>query len=178
MDRLMYWLMVWWINWLIDRWIDGWFDRWIDGSIDGCAFPSRSFPLSSDTNLSPKSSSSFSGAFDVIASVASDLLMFHLDDERRKETQWSSGRKGESKSSASAVTSSGRTNSNGSPPSAIQHQVLHDIKYYNMLKSRRKESRLWPESMDGSFDRSMHWSIGSIDWSNRWIDWSMGRSIE
>ena len=28
----------------------------------------------------------------------------------------------------------------GVPPSAIQHQVLHDIKYYNMLKSIRNDS--------------------------------------
>ena len=32
----------------------------------------------------------------------------------------------------------------GVPPSAIQHQVLHDIKYYNMLKLRRNDSWLWP----------------------------------
>ena len=68
----------------------------------------------------------------------------------------------------------------GVPPSAIHHQVLHDIKYYNMMKSRRNDSWLWLESMNG-------WMDGSIDqyidrWINRlidgWIDRSMGRLIE
>ena len=56
------------------------------------------------------------GAFDVIASVVSDLLMFPLENERKKEAQRSSGRKGESKSSATVVPFSGGTNSNWSPP--------------------------------------------------------------
>ena len=60
--------------------------------------------------------SRFFGDFDVIASVASDLLVFPLDDERKKETQRSSGGKGKSKSRATAVPSSGGNNSNGSPP--------------------------------------------------------------
>ena len=101
---------------MIDRWIDECFNQWIDGSIDVFAFLSSSFSLFLDTNLSPKSSSSFSGAFDVIASVASDLLVFPLDDERKKETQRSTGRKGESKISATVVPSSGGTNSNGISP--------------------------------------------------------------
>ena len=151
---LMYWFMVWWINWLINR--------WIDGSIDVCLFTSSSFSLFSDN---PKSSSSFTGDFDVIASVASDFLMFPLDDGRKKETQRSSGKKGESNSSATAVPSSGETNSNGSPPISNTTSSPPRHKYYNMLKSRRKESWLWPESMDGWMDQSMHWSIGSIDLS-------------
>ena len=67
-------------------------DDSIDGSIDVCAFTSSFFSLFLDTNLSPKSSSSFTGNFDVIASVASDLLMFPLDDERKEENQRSYGR--------------------------------------------------------------------------------------
>ena len=56
--------------------------------------------------------------------------MFPLDDERKKETQRSFGRKGESKSSATDVPSSGGTNSNGSPPisnttsSPPRHKIL------------------------------------------------------
>ena len=111
----------------------------MDDSINVCAFPSISFSLFSDTNLSPKSSSSFSGAFDVIASVASDLLMFPLDDERKKETQRSSGRKGESKSSATVVPSSGGTNSNGSPPisNTTSSPPRHKILQYAEVKEER-----------------------------------------
>ena len=74
-------------------------DGWINGLSKVCAFPSSYLSLFLDTNMSPKSSSLFSGAFDVIASVASDLLMFPLDDESKKETQRISVSKGKSKSS-------------------------------------------------------------------------------
>ena len=190
MDKLIEWLMDGWINrsmdgsiiWSTNRWIDGLIDRsidgltdgsidrsmywlmdwWIDGSIDVCAFLSSSFSLFSDTNLSPKFSSSFSGAFYVIASVALDLLMFPLDDESKKETKRSSGRKGESKSSATVVPSYGGTYSNRSPPisNTTSSPPRHIILQYAEVEEERfmTLARIngW---MDGWINWSMHWSM-------------------
>ena len=127
-----------------------------------CIYVDISFFLFSDTILSPKSSSSFSGALDAIASVASDLLMFPLDDERKKETQRSYGRKSESKSSATVVPSSGVTNSNGSPPisnttsSPPQHKILQYAKV-------EEERVMTLARIGGWIDRSIN---ALIDWIN------------
>ena len=75
-----------------------------------------------------------------IANVASDLLVFLLDDERKnklKEVLEGNAKAGVAQQPCPLLKELIVT---GVPPSAIQHQVLHDIKYYNMLKSRRNDS--------------------------------------
>ena len=112
----------------------------MDDSINVCTFPSSSFSLFLDTNLSHKSSSSFSGAFDVIASVASDFLMFTLENERKNKLKEVLEGKLKARVAQLLFPLLEELIVTGVPPSAIQHQVLHDIKYYNMLKSRRNDS--------------------------------------
>ena len=112
----------------------------MDDSIDVCAFSSSSFFLFLDTNLSPKSSSSFSGAFDVISSVASDFLMSPIDDERKNKLKEVLEGKTKARAAQLSCPLLEELIVTGVPPSEIQHQVLQDIKYYNMLKLRRNNS--------------------------------------
>ena len=124
-----------------------------------CEFTSSSFSLFLDTNLSHKSYSSFSGAFDVIENVASDLLMFPLDNERKKETKRSPGKKGKRNNSATVVPSSEKTNSNGSPPisnktsSPPRHKILQyaEVKEERFMTLARIDG--W---IDGSIDQSIY----------------------
>ena len=91
--------------------------------------------------------------------------MFPLDDGREKETQRSSGRKGENNSSATAVPSSGGTNINGSPPisSTISSPPRYKILQYAEVEGERFMTLA---RIDGSIDRSINALIGrSIDLS-------------
>ena len=98
--------------------------------------------------------------------------MFPLDDERKKETQRSSGKKGESKSSATVVPSSEGTNSNGSPPSPPisnstasppRHKILQyaevEEERFTTLARMRRQHRKHPK------DKSSH-PIVRKDWNS------------
>ena len=85
--------------------------------------------------------------------------MFPLDDERKKETQRSPGRKGKSNSIATVVPSYGGTNINGSPPisnttsSPPRHKILQyaEVEEERFINLARIDG--W---MGGWIDRSIH----------------------
>ena len=106
--------------------------------------------------------------------------MFPLDDERKKKLKEVLEGKEKARIAQLSCPLLEELIVTGVPPSAIQHQVLHDIEYYNMLKSRRNYSWLCPESMDGWMDQWIDgWIDGLIKWSmNRWINGLMDRSID
>ena len=86
--------------------------------------------------------------------------MFPLDDEKKKETQRSSGRKGENKSSENVVPSYGGTNSNRSPPvsNTISSPPRHKILQYAEVEEER------------------FMTLARIDgWMNGWIDQCIDR---